>query len=793
MPAAGAIRAGRAFVELFADDSRLVRGLRSAQRKLKAFATSVNRIGRQLLTMGTLAAVPFALSAQTFAKFEQQMARVKALTNSSAEDFSRLEQEAKRLGATTVFSASQAAEAMSYFALAGYNVEQILSAIGPTLDLAAAGQIEIAEAADIAAKIMAGMGLSADQLGNAVDVMAKAMTTANTDLLMLGEAFKFVGPMAKSAGIPLEEITAAIQLLSNAGVQGEMAGTTLRGMLLSLTAPSAEADRELKRLGVRVVDEAGNVRSLADIIADLEGALSGVGSGEKLRVLGTIFPARQAAGAAELVAQGAERLREATAALGDASGTASRIAGTQLDTLQGDFVILLSALEGVAIAVGEAFGTELRAALRGVSSFLGALGTWVGENKRVVLTAVGIVAAMLGVGAALVGLGTTLQLVAFSLGGLATGLSVAATVMGAILSPIGLVTAAIVGLSAYLIYASGAGGAALEWLGRKFHALKEMASAALGGISDALAAGDLGLAARILWLSLKLEWQEGVHALNSVWLEVKDAFLATWTEAVYGAASIATNGWAALESGWIETVDVLADAWTLFTTGLIRTWNTAVGFIRKAWVRLKSLFDSDIDVDAEVERINADVDQQSAAAGAARDQQLLQREQRRRDRLAGIEAQRGGALGELDTMRESEHLQNRRAVDADLASSEAALDAARREWQAALDEAATKKAATETGGEEPASPGVPPDLVDTLQQQLSAVGRVNPSIDFGLSEAQKQAIKLQSLGAGRQAPEEQTAKNTQQMIGELKAQNRTLRDLLAQQKRGGNSRVATIG
>ena len=103
-----------------------------------------------------------------------------------------------------------------------------------------------------------------------------------------------------------------------------------------------------------------NVRSLTEIIADLENSLADAGSGEKLRSLGTIFPARQAAGAAELVSQGADRLREATEALGDSSGTAARITGTQLDTLKGDVTILLSALEGVAIAIGEAFGTELR-------------------------------------------------------------------------------------------------------------------------------------------------------------------------------------------------------------------------------------------------------------------------------------------------------------------------------------------------------------------------------------------------------------------------------------------------
>src|SRR5690606_21948473 len=217
-----------------------------------------------------------------------------ALTGAAGPDFEKLEERAKELGRTTVFSASQAAEAMSSFALAGFDVQQILKAIGPTLDLAATGQIEIGQAADIAAKIMAGMGLEADQLGHAVDVMAKAMTSANTDLEMLGDAMKFVGPIAKSAGRSLEETVAIIQALSNAGIQAERAGTTLRGILLSLTSPSAEAEKELQKLGVRINDAQGNVRPLADIIDDLNGSLAGLGSGEKLGILGKIFPARQA-------------------------------------------------------------------------------------------------------------------------------------------------------------------------------------------------------------------------------------------------------------------------------------------------------------------------------------------------------------------------------------------------------------------------------------------------------------------------------------------------------------------
>ena len=240
MAGAQGIRAGRAFVELGVSD-RLTRGLKRARQRLQAFAGGVRRIGQRMVAASAAAVTPLAVGATVFASFEQRMARVKALTGATGKDFQRLSDEARRLGETTVFSASQAAEAMSFFALAGFKVDEILKAIGPTLNLAAAGQLEIAQAADIAAKIMAGMGLAADDLGRAVDVLTKAMTTANTDLAQLGDAMKFVGPIAKSAGIEFEELVAAIQLLSNAGIQGEMAGTTLRTALLSLTSPSEQA------------------------------------------------------------------------------------------------------------------------------------------------------------------------------------------------------------------------------------------------------------------------------------------------------------------------------------------------------------------------------------------------------------------------------------------------------------------------------------------------------------------------------------------------------------------------
>ena len=722
-----------------------------------------------MLSVSGLAAVPFALSAKAFANFEQQMARVKALTGATGDDFAKLESLAKKMGATTVFSASQAAEAMSYFALAGFDTQQIMDALGPTLNLAAAGQIEIAEAADIAAKIMAGMGISADNLGGAIDVMAKAMTTANTDLTMLGDAFKFVGPMAKTAGVSLEEITAAIQLLSNAGIQGEMAGTTLRGMLLSLTSPSSEAKRELERLGVSIIDSAGNVRGLAAIIGDLESSLSGVGSGERLRVLGTIFPARQAAGAAELIAQGAQRLEDATAALGQSSGTAANIAGTQLDTLKGDFTILLSALEGVAIAIGDALGDSLRGAIKGVAGLLSIFSEWATENKRVVLTVAAIVAGIAIVGGALVGLGIAIQITAFGFAGLASAIGFATSVVAAILSPLGLLIAVAVALGTYLLYASDVGSQALAWLGQRFEVLKKDVLEAWGAIGKALASGDIALAGKILWLTLRMEWKRGIHFLNELWLKFKDAFLAVTTDATFGSAKILNDSWSGLEIAWTETVGFLADAWSLFTNLLTSTWHSTIGFIKKAWVRLKSLFDEDVDVNAEVNRINSET---NAAISAADDEMLEavgKRDRERRDRRQKIESDRVAVESTLNDMQSEAHEKRRRNYETDLSESEQELANARREWQQAISDVNEPAAADDNTSPEAAR-------LRELEQNLTlSAGTIGTEQDKVEVKGTFNALAARGLGADSLA--ERTARASEQIAINTK-------DLLSQAKQG---------
>lgn len=299
----------------------------------------------------------------TGAEFEKSMSKIEALTGETGARLNDLSQIAQRLGRTTVYSAAQAADAMAFFALAGFQTTEIMKAITPTLDMAAAGHLQIAESADIVVKIMRGMGVEAENVGSAVDVLTRAFTTANTDLRQLGDAMKFIGPVARAAGRPLGEMVAAVQMLSNAGLQAELSGTALRNILLHLAAPTPKAEAALRRLGVSVIDTAGNLRPLAEIIDQFNKAMAGMGSGAKLGVLSDVFEKRAATAFSVLIEQGGESLRQFEQNLAGADGTAKRIAATMIDNLIGAFTIFKSAIAGLSIELTTTFADSLRAVI----------------------------------------------------------------------------------------------------------------------------------------------------------------------------------------------------------------------------------------------------------------------------------------------------------------------------------------------------------------------------------------------------------------------------------------------
>jgi len=265
-----------------------------------------------------------------------------------------------------------------------------------------------------------------------------------------------------------------------------------------------------------------------------------------------------------------------------------------------------------------------------------------------------------------------------------------AAVVAAILNPIGLITTAVVALAGYLIYTSDAGSEALGWLGEQFNALKGTVLAAWQGISDALAAGDIGLAMKILWLTLKMEFQKGLLWLEDKWIGFRNFFIDTFYRAVYGLARFLNDAWAGIQVAWVETVSFLSNAWADFINVLQKTWNRFSGFFKKVWAKVKSVFKGK-DADEEIARINDEVAAEDKAIDARRDAAIKEREMERKRRRDAIESERAGIEDELNRMQEAERAEREKRKQETLAAGEADLAAARREWENALEEAKRKR------------------------------------------------------------------------------------------------------
>ena len=268
------------------------------------------------------------------------MAKVNAVTGATTEEFALLDAQAKELGRTTQFTASQVAEAMSFMGMAGMETNTIMAALPDTLNLAAAGGLELGQAADIVTNIMTGFSMGTGELTGVVDMLTRAFVSSNVDLGMLGESMKYAGPIAKSFGLSFEETTAIMGLFGNAGIQGSMAGTSLRQSIIQLNAKAEE-------FGVTMYATSGKMLPMADILEQLE--QKGMSAGEMVE----LFGARAGPAMAALLENGSEALRNYTSEIRESGITAEGVAGTQMEGLHGVLITLKSAFEGVQLAIAD--------------------------------------------------------------------------------------------------------------------------------------------------------------------------------------------------------------------------------------------------------------------------------------------------------------------------------------------------------------------------------------------------------------------------------------------------------
>ncbi|MEN2464905.1 phage tail tape measure protein [Ornithinibacillus sp. JPR2-1] len=329
--------------------------MKSTRLSAKQMKSDFDAIQKASLAVGTAVVAGIGSSAKVAMDFEQSMARVKAISGATGEEFKLLENAARGAGATTVFSASQASDALSYLAMAGFDVNQQIAALPSVLNAAAAGQIGLAESADLVSNIMTGFGISADNTNQAVDVLVKTMTTANTDLPMLAQGMKYVAPVASSLGLSIEETAAAIGRLSDAGIQGSQSGTVLRAALLSLANPTGQTAKAMERLKIEVTDADGKMKSFPELIGHISEKMEGMEEAQRTQTAAQLVGTEAAAGFLALLKVGEDGLRDYTKELENSAGTAERIAAVQNDTLIGSFKEFQSAMEELGIKIGNEF------------------------------------------------------------------------------------------------------------------------------------------------------------------------------------------------------------------------------------------------------------------------------------------------------------------------------------------------------------------------------------------------------------------------------------------------------
>lgn len=292
--------------------------------------------------------------------FEAAMSKVSAISGATGKDISALTDKAKEMGATTKFSASQSAAALQYMAMAGWQTGDMLDGIGGIMSLAAASGEDLATTSDIVTDALTAFGMKASDSSHFADVLAKASSSANTNVSMLGESFKYVAPLAGAMGYSAEDVSVALGLMANASIKGSMAGTSLKTALSNLASPTKQMKEIMDKYKLSITDATGKALPLADVLKQLRDKFGGLSEAEQTAAASTLFGKEAMSGMLAIINASEEDFNKLTSNINNADGAAQSMADTMQDNLQGQITILKSAFEGLEIEIYEGMSTPLK-------------------------------------------------------------------------------------------------------------------------------------------------------------------------------------------------------------------------------------------------------------------------------------------------------------------------------------------------------------------------------------------------------------------------------------------------
>lgn len=617
--------------------------------KLESAGNKITDAGKKVTVASTAVTAMGGAAVKTAADFESSMSQVQATMGITKDSMSEVDGQsvntmdtlsdlAKKMGSETAFSASECAEALNYLALAGYNTQEMCDTLPTVLNLAAAGGLDLASASDMVTDAMSALGMETKDADKMVDQMAKTASSTNTSVGQLGEGILTIGATAKSIKGGTAELNTALGILANNGIKGAEGGTHLRNVILSLQNPTDKAADALDALGVSVFDSEGNMRSLNDILGDLNTSMDGMTEEEKANIISKIFNKTDLSSVNALLANTGETWDELQTSIENSGGAAQQMADTQLDNLSGQLTILKSAVEGFAISIGESLMPMIKNIVSKIQSFVDWLNN-LDEGTRQVIVKVGLFGAALGpvlimIGTVVSKVGVAMQ--AFSnlglkIGGLvskAGGLSgvmskVGTAIMG--INPVVLAVvaaiAALVGAFAHLwktnedfrnkiiaiweriksIFSGFTQGITdrLNALGFDFENFSQVVSAIWNGLCEFLAPvfeGVFTYIANVLEeifgiITGILDIFIGIFTGNwsQVWEGVKGIFLSIWNFIVNSFTNIMNvlKGVADVVLGWFGTS--WNEIWTSIKDFFVNLWTGIANFFTGLWEGIKNV------------------------------------------------------------------------------------------------------------------------------------------------------------------------------------------------------------
>lgn len=367
----------------------------AAGGKMQDVGGKLEGVGKKMMPVTAAITGLGAVAVKTAADFDSSMSQVAAVSGASGDDLERLRDKARKMGAQTQFSASEAADAMNYMAMAGWKTEDMLGGVEGIMNLAAASGEDLAAVSDIVTDGLTAFGLSAQDSGRMADVMAAASSNANTNVSMLGESYKYCASTAGAMGYSLEDVTESLGLMANAGVKGSQAGNTLKNAMINLAKPTDAMAATMKQYNISITNSDGSMKSWNEVVANLRTSLGGLSEAEQTAAVATLFGKEATAGMLSVINAAPADIEKLNGAILNSSGSAKEMAETMQDNLNGQLKKLQSQLSELAISIGEVLMPVIRSIverLKGlVEKFNG-----LSDGQKKVIVVVGLLVAAIG-------------------------------------------------------------------------------------------------------------------------------------------------------------------------------------------------------------------------------------------------------------------------------------------------------------------------------------------------------------------------------------------------------------